>query len=205
MFGLILFFIFYSIFSIALGFVIFVALKLILLIQKKESGHAKDIIYTPIKMAPYFLIAIFINAFICEYVRKIDPPLSDYWSLPLTNGLALGAIDEPSNWSLWPSPDGGEAIISNVTAIAFDDKAIYGTANENQYFIYHIEPNRELEILSEPKLKFAMNQNGKSIDSLVVPLDYYHEQRNMGDLISLLIILCYPVFRLYKSISRILK
>lgn len=205
MFGLILFFIFYSVFSIALGFVIFVALKLISVIRKKESKHAKDVIFLPIKMAPYFLIAIFINAFFCEYIRKIDPPLSDYWSLPLTHGLTLGAIDEPSNWSLWPSPEGGEAIVTNVNYFALDDKAIYGIANEKQYFIYRLATDHEIEFLTKSQLKEVMVKNGNSIVSLVKPLDLYHRKRELGDFISLLIILCYPIFRLYKSVVNILK
>lgn len=204
MFGLILFTVLYALFALALGAILFIALKVVVVLQKRNSIQVSSIFYAPFKLTPYFIIAILINGFVCEGLRNVDAPLTDYWTIPVDNNLILGAIDAPDNWSLWPSRNGGEAIVSNVNSIYFDKDSIYGQFNNTEYFSYRSNDVFKLEYLSFVELSERLTLEGKSIDSLKHPIDIYHDKRSFGDLISLLIILCYPIYSLSKQSIAIL-
>ena len=97
-----------------------------MLLKKKTDITVNQLFWFPLKLAPYFLLAVIVNALVCQFVRDVDPPLTDYWSLPINDGLTMGAIDIPDKWYLWPTREGGEAIVSNIVLVGITDKALYG-------------------------------------------------------------------------------
>jgi hypothetical protein len=156
----------------------------------KFAGKA---FWFPWKVAPYFLIAIIGNIIFCEYVRGVDAPLTDYWTIPIGQNEALGAIDTPDKWNLWPTRGGGEAIVAEVSNFAKTENALFGEA-ESGLFVYWLSPESRLEILSKENFAIQLSNAGLSLDDLVVPEDYYFDSRWAGDLITVLIILALPIY-----------
>jgi ABC-type uncharacterized transport system permease subunit len=84
-----------------------------------------------------------------------------------------------------------------------NNKEIKGQA-QNQFmpvlfllFVYRINTEQRIVGLSEEALKLEMNVNEGAVSNLLHPSEYYYNNRNWGDLITLLIILVYPLYRFH--------
>ncbi|QSX38663.1 hypothetical protein [Shewanella sedimentimangrovi] len=187
----------YLILASILGLAFVSIARLVSLLKQKKTVAVSQFFWFPIKLAPYFLLAIIINVVVCEFIRKVDPPLTDYWSLPVSGDLSLGAIDAPDKWNLWPSPDGGEAMVSDIVMVGISNDAIFGETESNGYFVYRIKTDQRIVGLSEEGLKLEMNMDQGGTPNLLHPSEYYYNNRNLGDLATLLVILVYPLYRFY--------
>ena len=188
----------YFIFAGIFGLILLSLARIITFFKRKADILVSPFFWFPIKLAPYFLLAIIGNVLICEFVRNVDPPLTDYWSFPIKGDLTLGAIDIPDKWYLWPSKDGGESLISDIVLIGMSEKAFYGVTELDGYFIYMLGSNQKNINLTKVVFESAMQDISGSIPKLQHPSDYYYDKRDFGDLITLLLIFLYPLFRFYK-------
>ena len=179
------------------GFCLLIVAKVLTLFNRKSEVPVSQFFWFPIKLGPYFLSAIFANILFCELVRNVDPPLTDYWSLPVNDDLTLGAIDVADKWYLWPGREGGEAIVSDIVLVGISDKAVCGATESGTYFIYSLNAGQKLIDLSEDEFESEIIKIEGIVPALQRPSDYYYDKRDVGDLITLLLILIYPLFRFY--------
>ena len=198
LFQLIIIGVMYSLIAIIFGSALVVSARLVIQLKKRTDISISKFFWFPFSLTPYFLLAIIANALFCKFVRNVDPPFTDYWSLPLSDNLTLGAIDTPDNWSLWPSREGGEAIISNVALVGISDRAFYGRTKSDDYFIYHLQSNQMSNNLSKGEFEMEL---GNALPKLISPSDFYYDNRDSGDLITILLLLLYPLYRFYKVCS----
>jgi len=190
--------VFYFILASIVGIALLSLAKTITYFKRKRDISVSPLFWFPIKLAPYFLLAIIGNALICEFVRDVDPPLTDYWSLPINGELALGAIDIPDKWYLWPSREGGESIISDIVLVGISENALYGSTELDGYFIYLLSSNKKNTHLTKKDFESAILKIEGNIPKLQHPSDYYYDKRDFGDFFTLLLIFIYPLFRFYK-------
>lgn len=190
----------YSIFAMVVGLILYVVIRIAAYIWNGNIKAAKQGFWLPIKLAPYFLLVLILTVIVCETIRDVTPPLTDYWSFQLGANTSMGAIDTLDRWTIWPSPDGGEGIVSNVNLFGFDENAVYGITKNNVFFVYWMEPDKRLTKLSEKEFDIQLNRSGWSRENMKAPTDYYYENRYLGDLVTLIVILFYPLFRLYKLV-----
>jgi hypothetical protein len=113
----------------------------------------------------------------------------------------MGAIDIPDKWYLWPTREGGEAIISNIVLVGITDKALYGSTESDDYFIYRYDSNQQVVNLSKDELEIEANKTEDSLPTLKRPSDLYYDDRDFGDLITFLLLLIYPLYRFYNVSS----
>ena len=201
LFQLIIVGILYFLVASIIGLALMLIARLIMLLKKKTDITVNQLFWFPLKLAPYFLLAIIVNALVCQFVRDVDPPLTDYWSLPINDGLTMGAIDIPDKWYLWPTREGGEAIISNIVLVGITDKALYGSTESDDYFIYRYDSNQQVVNLSKDELEIEANKTEDSLPTLKRPSDLYYDDRDFGDLITFLLLLIYPLYRFYNVSS----
>jgi len=187
----------YFIIACVIGLTLILIARLIMLLKKKVDISVNQLFWFPLKLLPYFLLVIIVNVLICEFVRDVDPPLTDYWSMPIKGELTMGAIDTLDNWSLWSNRNGGEAIISNIVLAGISDKAFYGSTYTNEYFIYHLELNQKTVNLSKPEFEIEIKKIENVIPVLSLPSDIYYDNRDLGDLITFILVLLYPLYRFY--------
>ncbi len=197
LFQLAFFIVAYSILAIIVGLILYVVIRVAARIWNGNTKAAKQGFWLPIKLAPYFLFALIFAVVVCE-VRDVTPPLTDYWSFQLGKNTSMGAIDTLDSWTIWPGSDGGEGIVSDVSLFGFNEKSVYGITKSNVFFVYRMEPHKFLKKLSEKEFDVQLNRNGWSRENLKSPTEYYYENRYLGDLITVIVILFYPLFRLYK-------
>ena len=197
LFQLIIVGIIYFLLASIIGLALMLIARLIMLLKKKTDISVNQLFWFPIKLAPYFLLAVIANVLVCEFVRDVDPPLTDYWSLPINDGLTMGAIDIPDKWYLWPTREGGEAIISNIVLVGISDKALYGSTEPDEYFIYRFDSKIVVVNLSKDELEIEANKIEDSLPTLKNPSDLYYDNRDFGDLITFLLLLLYPLYRFY--------
>lgn len=179
------------------GFVLLLLAKVLSFFFSKSKVSVESFFWFPIKLGPYFLLAIFANIIICELVRDVDPPLTDYWSLPVNKKLTLGAIDVTDKWYLWTGREGGEAIVSDIVLVGISDKAVYGATESGRYFIYPLNAGQKLNNLSEDEFESKIIKIEGVVPALQHPAHYYYDKRNLGDLITLLLMLIYPLWQFY--------
>lgn len=197
-FQLVIVSIFYCLLACIIGFMLVILAKVITLFKQNSAISISQFFWFPLKLAPYFLLALIINILICQFVRDVDPPLTDYWSLPISGDLTLGAIDITDKWYLWPSRNGGEAIVSDIVKVGINDKAVYGVTEYGAYFIYWFNFAQKEINLTRADFKSSIKGMEAKFLSLKHPSEYYYEQRNFGDLMTLLFVLIYPLFYFYK-------
>jgi hypothetical protein len=197
LFQLIIVGILYFIVASILGLALMLIARLIMLLKKNNDISVKQLFWLPLTLAPYFLLAIIVNILVCDFVRDVDSPLTDYWSLPINNELSLGAIDTTDKWYLWPSREGGEALISNVVLVGISDKALYGLTESDEYFIYRFDSNQKVFNLSKDEFDIEANKVENSLPKLKRPSDLYYDNRDFGDLITFLLLMLYPLYRFY--------
>jgi len=169
LFQLIFFIIAYSIFAIIAGAVLYLLFRFTAYIWKGNITAAKQGFWLPLKLGPYFLLALIVTIFVCEKVRDVTPPLTDYWSFQLDSSTSIGAIDTLDNWTIWPSPDGGEGIVSNVKFFDFDQNRVYGITIDNIFFEYRMGSERKLINLSEEHFDTLLAKNGLTRSNLKTP------------------------------------
>ena len=150
----------------------------------------------PLKLIPYLFLSLIANMFFCEYVRNVDAPHTDYWTVPVASEFKLQAIDTLDEWHLYPK-EGGEPIIANVIAIGVTESFIYGLHEGNGYYVYELQTSVLSSFLSKEEYGKYLQSQG-AIASPISPNEYYRNNRITGDLISLLVILLYPLYKLYK-------
>ena len=168
-----------------------------MLLKSKKGISVNQLFWFPLKLGPYFLLAIIANVLVCEFIRNVEPPLTDYWSFPISGKLTMGAIDTPDKWYLWPSKGGGEAIISNIVLAGMNDKAFYGATESDEYFIYRFQSNQKSMNLSKDEFEVEINKIESDLPNLKPPSDLYYDNRDFGDLITFLLLLVYPLYRFY--------
>ena len=197
LFQLIIVGILYFLVASIIGLALMLIARLIMLLKKKTDITVTPLFWFPLKLAPYFFLAFIVNILVCEFIRDVDPPLTDYWSLHINDGLTMGAIDIPDKWYLWPTREGGEAIISNIVLVGISDKALYGSTESDEYFIYHFDSNKKVINLSKDELEIEANKKEDLLPTLKRPSDLYYDNRDFGDLITFLLLLLYPLYRFY--------
>ncbi|MEH8018636.1 hypothetical protein MN202_15440 [Rheinheimera muenzenbergensis] len=180
------------------GFVLLLLAKVLSLFVSRSMVPVGQFFWFPIKLGPYFLLAIIANIFVCGLIRNVDPPLTDYWSLPVAGQLTLGAIDQPDIWNLWPERNGGEVLVSDIVSMGVTDNTVYGKTKSDAYFIYSLNAAQQFSDLSEDQFNPEIIKIAGENPTLQRPSDYYYDNRDTGDLITLLLILIYPLCRFYK-------
>ncbi|GAA62208.1 hypothetical protein P20652_4111 [Pseudoalteromonas sp. BSi20652] len=201
LFQLIIVGILYILVACFIGVVLILIARLITAFKKNTGVSVNHLFWFPIKLLPYFLLAIIANVLVCEFIRDVDPPLTDYWTLTINGELTLGAIDTSYSWSLWPSKDGGEAIISDITLAGKSDEAFYGSTETGEYFIYDLKINQKTFPLSEDQFETEVKDLVGALPKLSSPSELYYDNRHLGDLITFLVLLVYPLYRFYKVCS----
>jgi energy-coupling factor transporter transmembrane protein EcfT len=174
------------------GFVLFTVFRFSLAAYGGDKKFASRAFWFPWKVAPYFLLALIANIVVCEYVRGVDAPLTDYWTIPVGQDAAIGAIDT-SNWNLWPSRGGGEVVVANILKFVETDNAVLGEA-ESGLFAYWLPPEGRLEHPSQEQLTAYLSTAGLSEADLVAPDAYYYDSRRLGDLLTLLVVFSFPIY-----------
>jgi len=191
----------YLIAAFAAGAALYCVIQLASRILGGNRAIASQGFWFPLKLGPYFLAALIGNTLFCEYVRDVDPPLTDSWSFPIGDKVMMGAIDSTDKWTIWPNRDGGEGILSGIVLFKMNDEAVYGKVDDDSYFIFWLESTNRLVRLAELDFEAEIAKNGWARDKLKKPIDYYNDRRATGDLISLMAILIYPFFRLYRLLK----
>ncbi|MGB2742195.1 MAG: hypothetical protein WBC60_16760 [Cognaticolwellia sp.] len=197
LFQLIIIGVLYFIVAGIMGLALISIARIIMLLKRKRGISVNQLFWFPLKLAPYCFLAIIINVLVCQFIRDIDPPLTDYWTLPINDGLTMGAIDTPDKWYLWPSRDGGEAIISDIVLAGLNDEAFYGSTETGEYFIYLFKANQKSFNLSKDEFEMKVKGVQSVLPKLKHPSELYYDNRDFGDLMTLLLLLVYPLYRFY--------
>ncbi|MGH1484702.1 MAG: hypothetical protein ACRBCI_00700 [Cellvibrionaceae bacterium] len=205
LFQLIFLGIFYTIISLIIGSILALLFWVILKcrkVQETKSLVLKGFFY-PFSLMPYLFIAIIVTVFVCEGIRGVDAPLTDYWTIPVSDDTQLVTIDVMDNWNFSPV-DIGESLSGNIASVAINDALAYGETESGSYYIYGIvnPGSHSSYTVYEDKTEFTAKLNDSGITHInYLPVnEYYWKRRNVGDLITLLFILVYPVYRFCRLI-----
>ena len=195
---LLLFGVAYCVLAIIIGFGIVVVFWLYLH-SKKIKGISRILsqgFFLPLSLAPYFFIVTIVSIIICEVVREVDAPFSDYWTIPVDAKINVIAIDSTREW--WFSPvAGGQAISEAIQSIAVTEKMVYGATLSGFNYIYSFQSQRYMEYDEYAEFSTRLNDHGITRIDVLSPEAYYWEQRKWGDIIMLLLFLIYPIYRYY--------
>lgn len=198
LFQLIFFAMLYSVASLAIGAVVALCLSIFAAIVKTntvKSAAWQGFCY-PFKLIPYWFLAIIATVFICEGIRNVDAPFTDYWTIPISDTVQLIAIDTTDRWHLSPV-GGGEGLSGDIASFAMNDEIAYGVTTSNSPFIFDIESSHYQHLTSVDEFNDKLNQYGIHTVNLLSPNDYYTEMRSTGDLVLFLLLLIYPGYRLF--------
>ncbi len=161
------------------------------------KGVINEGFFFPFKLIPYIAVSVVAGVIICEYVRGVDAPFTDYWSIPVGSNIQLMTIDIPDKWHLSPN-GGGEALSGDIVSIGMNDKVAYGVTSYESNFIYNIGSSTYKVINSKSEFEAELKKYGVKKPILVSPAQYYRANRIVGDIIMLLLLLIYPVVSFYK-------
>ena len=158
----------------------------------------------PFKLLPYFLVAIIVNSFVCEFVRDVDAPLSDFWSLELGESHELLTIDTLDGWHIYPR-GGGEAISRNINSFEISGNIAFGRNGDSSYYIFNTDSGLLKNFKSETQ--FETELEGFNIEDVkyLPPYDYYRDQRAFGDLVAFIIIMAFPLYSFLKFCNHVRK
>lgn len=203
LFQLLFFAILYSVASLAIGAMLALCLSVFASIIKTDKIKAaawQGFCY-PFKLIPYWFLAIIATVFICEGIRNVDAPFTDYWTIPISDTVQLIAIDTTDRWHLSPV-GGGEGLSGDIASFAVSDEIAYGVTTSNNPFIFDIQSSHYRHITSVDEFNDKLSQYGINTVNLLSPNDYYTEMRSTGDLVLFLLLLIYPAYRLYTLFKR---
>jgi len=195
LFQLVFFGIIYVVLSLVIG-VILASITWIILKAKKITKPGKVVkkaFSYPFKLIPYLVVAVILTIVICEYVRGVDAPFTDYWSIPMGSNYQLLSIDTTDNWHIHPS-GGGESISSNIQSVSIGSEIAFGETDMETWYIFDLSSSRYKEYSDIAVFQSKISAVGAKSFEWMSPDKYYYKQRRFGDILMFLVILIYPVY-----------
>jgi len=156
----------------------------------------------PFGLLPYFVLAVFINILISVVIRDVDPPIGDSWRMKITDSVVLQAIDTTDDWYLAPVSY-GEAISDSVQTIADNDVFTFGLLKSGSYFVFSKVTEDILVLDSLVLFNEYLRSHGVTEYKLTNASEYYFNSRVNGDVATILLLFLYPIFRLYRLVTRV--